>query len=432
MALDLTPIRESRDFRLLSIGEICSGLGSQAALVAFPIQIFGLTHSPAWVGLTGAFELGPMIVVSLLGGAFADRHDRRLMMAVAQVGMALVCATLVVVSVAGSPPVLLILALAGLLAGCSALDSVCRGAMVPAILGPELMRQGIAFNYGAGQATAIIGPSLGGLLSGLAGVSWIYGIDGATSVVMLCFALAMSPQRPAGVAQEEHPPVATAIVEGLRFVGSTQAIAGAFLADMCAMTFAMPRALFVVLSTTVYHAGAGGTGALYSAISVGGTLAVLTSGWVTRARRLGRITLICVALWATAILGLGLVRSIVPAVALLAAAGWVDGISAVCRSTVTQTLTPDRLRGRMSAVYSLQVTSGPRFGDIQSGLVAGAIGALNAVVVGAGACLLGVFGTLVAFPALERYDAERAVAAIAAGAEGDAADTGSEPEVLRT
>ena len=284
--------------------------------------------------------------------------------------------------------------------------------MVPAILGPELMREGIAFNYGAGQVTSIIGPSLGGFVSALAGVSWIYAIDGIAALVMLCFALAMSPQRPVGV--HEHPPVRVAIMEGLRFVGSKQAIAGAFVADMCAMTFAMPRALFVVLSTTVYHAGAAGTGALYSAISVGGTLAVLTSGWVTRARRLGRITLICIALWALAILGLGLVRSIVPAVALLAAAGWVDTISAVCRSTVTQTLTPDRLRGRTSAVYSLVVTSGPRFGDIQSGLTASAIGALNAVVAGAGACLVGVVGTLFAFPALERYDAEQAVAAIAA------------------
>jgi len=415
VALDVTPIRESRDFRLLAIGEICSGLGSQAALVALPYQIYALTHSPTLVGLTGAFELGPMIVVSLLGGALADRRDRRLMLAVAQVGIVIVAAALVAVSLAGRPPVLVLLVLAGLLAGCTALDAVCRGAMVPAILGPALMRAGIAFNYGAGQATAIVGPALGGLLIELAGVSWVYAIDGAACLAMLFFALAMSPQRPVGV--REHAPVRAAIIEGLRFVGSTQAIAGAFVADLCAMTFAMPRALFVVLSLTVYHAGATGAGALYAAISVGGTLAVLTSGWVTRARRLGRITLICIALWAMAILGVGLVRSIVPAVLLLAAAGWVDGTSAVCRSTITQTLTPDRLRGRMSAVYSLVVTSGPRFGDIQSGLVAGAIGALNAVVAGGGACLVGLVATMFAFPKLERYDADRAVAAMRAADE---------------
>ena len=77
VALDVTPIRESRDFRLLTGGLICSSLGTQAALVALPYQIYVLSHSAALVGLLGAFELGPMIVVSLLGGAMADRHDRR-------------------------------------------------------------------------------------------------------------------------------------------------------------------------------------------------------------------------------------------------------------------------------------------------------------------------------------------------------------------
>ena len=125
VALDVTPIRESRDFRLLTGGVICSSLGTQAALVALPYQIYVLSHSAALVGLLGAFELGPMIVVSLLGGALADRHDRRLMLAVAQVG--------VIVGVRGAggdlasrgePPVLLLLILGGLLAGCTALDGV--------------------------------------------------------------------------------------------------------------------------------------------------------------------------------------------------------------------------------------------------------------------------------------------------------------------
>jgi hypothetical protein len=178
------------------------------------------------------------------------------------------------------------------------------------------------------------------------------------------------------------------------------------------MMFGMPRALFAVLSLTVYHAGAGGTGALYAAIAAGGTLAVLSSGWVVHARRLGRITIVCVTFWGVAILGAGLVRSIGPAVLLLGFAGWADGFSAVCRSTISQTLTPDHLRGRTSAVFSLVVTSGPRLGDIESGLVAGLVGALNSVLVGGIGCLVGVGATLLAFPELDRYDAERAVAAM--------------------
>jgi hypothetical protein len=206
-------------------------------------------------------------------------------------------------------------------------------------------------------------------------------------------------------------------MEGLRFVVSDKALAGSYVIDIGAMMFGMPRALFAVLSLSVYHAGAEGTGALYAAIAAGGTVAVLTSGWVVRARRLGRITIGCVSLWGLAIVGAGLVRSIAAAALLLAFAGWADGISAVCRSTISQTLTPDRLRGRMSSVFSLVVTSGPRLGDIESGLVAGLVGALNSVLIGGIGCLVGVGATMLAFPELERYDADRALASMRAADE---------------
>jgi MFS family permease len=180
------------------------------------------------------------------------------------------------------------------------------------------------------------------------------------------------------------------------------------------MTFGMPRALFAVLALTVYHAGAGGTGLLYAAIAVGGTVSVLTSGWVVGVRRLGRMVLICVVLWGVAILGAGLVRSIWPAAILLALAGWADGISAVGRSTISQTLTPEHMRGRMSSVFSLVVAGGPRLGDVESGLVAGLAGALNSVLIGGGACILGVGAVMAAYPELAAYDADVAMAQMAA------------------
>jgi hypothetical protein len=170
------------------------------------------------------------------------------------------------------------------------------------------------------------------------------------------------------------------------------------------MTFGMPRALFAVLSVTLYHAGAGGTGLLYAAISAGGALAVLSSGWVGHARRLGRIVIAMVMLWGAAVAGVGFVRSIGPAIALLALAGYADSVSAFCRSTINQTVTPDSLRGRMSAVYSLVVTSGPRLGDIESGLVAGLSSAAISVLSGGLACIAGVGAVVLAFPALAAYD----------------------------
>jgi MFS family permease len=407
LALDLTPARRSRPFRWLAIGQVVTSLGAQAAMVALPYQIYVLSHSATLVGLLGAFELGPMIVVSLVGGALADRRDRRPILVVAQTVVMAVTAILFALSLVGTPPVLAILVLGGLLAGAIALAGAIRSAVVPTLLGPELLRSGLTLNYGLNEAAGIVGPGLGGLLIGIVGVQWIYAIDAFSGIGMIAAAIAIGPQPPIGAGQ--RLPVLRAIGEGLRFVVRSRAIAGSFAIDINAMTFGMPRALFAVLSLSVYHAGAGGTGLLYTALAVGGTLAVLVSGWVQEVSRLGRVVIGCVLLWGLSILCAGLVSSIWLAAALLALAGWADGISAVCRTQITQTLTPDRLRGRTSAVYSLVVTSGPRLGDIESGLVAGIVGALDSVIIGGAACVVCVGAIVALFPDLAAYDADCAM-----------------------
>jgi hypothetical protein len=407
VAIDVTPVRESREFRLIALGQIVSALGTGAAMVALPYQIFVISHSATLVGLLGAFELGPMIIVSLIGGAIADRRDRRSVLLIAQVGIMAVTALLFVLALMGHPPVAVVLLLGGVLAGCSSLDALARGAILPGLLGPELMRPGLAFNYGMMQAAGIVGPGLGGLVIAFGGVKSVYLLDAVSCLGMVWAALAIGPQPPVGV--EQHPPVRKSIAEGLRFVVSNKALAGSFVIDINAMMFGMPRALFAVLSLTVYHAGAGGTGLLYAAIAVGGTLSVLTSGWVQNYNRLGRFVIAAVLFWGLAIIGAGLVRSIVPAAVLLGAAGWADGISAVCRSTISQSVTPDRLRGRMGAVFNLVVAGGPRLGDMESGFVAGAAGALNSVLIGGIACVVGVGATMLAFPELASYEADTAM-----------------------
>lgn len=405
IAVDVTPVRESRDFRLIVSGYAGSGLGTQAVMVALPYQIYVLTHSATLVGLLGLFELGPMVVVSLVGGAIADRRDRRPVLALAQVGVMVVSAALFALTVAvNRPPVLAILALGGILAGCTALDSLSRGAIVPNVLGRERLRAGLAFNYGVGQATGVVGPGVGGILIALLGVRWIYLADAFSCIGILYAALAIAPQPP--LSADGHPPVRQAIAEGLRFVTGNRALAGSFVIDVNAMLFGMPRALFAVLALSIYHAGAGGTGLLYTAIAVGGTVSVLTCGWVQHVNRLGRVTIAMVLMWGAAIGGAGLVRTIAAAAVLLAFAGWADGISAVCRSTISQTITPDALRGRMSSVFGLVVTGGPRLGDIESGLVAGLAGPLNAVLIGGVGCILGVGATVLAFPQLAAYEAD--------------------------
>jgi MFS family permease len=174
------------------------------------------------------------------------------------------------------------------------------------------------------------------------------------------------------------------------------------------MTFGMPRALFPVLSLTVYHAGASGTGALFSAVAAGATVAALTTGWLEHARWLGRIVLGSVAIWGLAIAAAGFMTTLVPALILFAVAGAADSVSAVCRSTISQTLTPDRMRGRMSSVFSLVVTSGPRLGDLESGTIASVATPRFSVVSGGLACVASVAVIAVLLPELAAYDGNAA------------------------
>jgi MFS family permease len=418
VAVDLTAVRESRDLRLLLVGQGISSVGTQAALVAVPFQIYVLSHSAALIGLLGVVELGPLVAASLLGGAIADRIDRRRLLLAGQAAVVLLAAALAVATLLGRPPVVLVLLLAGALAGGGAVVNVARAAMVAPLAGPERLRSALSLGFGLTQVSSVAGPAVGGVLIGWLGVGATYCVDAAAFVVALATAASLRPMPPEPT-EGPPAPVARSIAEGMRFVRGNRALLGSFVIDLCAMTFGMPRALFAVLSLTVYHAGAAGTGLLYAAVSAGATVAALTTGWIEHARWLGRIVIGAVIVWGLAIALAGVVPSLLAAAGLLALAGAADSVSAVCRTIINQTVTPEPLRGRMSAAYMLVVTSGPRLGDLESGLAASLVSAPFAVVSGGLACVAAVAAVVVAFPQLARYDGHRPPAALVA--EGAAA-----------
>jgi MFS family permease len=406
VTVDLAVLRENPQLRLLIGGEMFSAVGSQAALVAVPYQVYVLTHSAALVGVLGIVELGPLITGALLGGVAADRYDRRRVLRSAQLGVALAAGGLATGALLGRPPVALVFLLAAILAGAASVESVARAAAVPAVAGPERLRAALSLNFGLYQVASIVGPAVGGLLIAAFGVGAAYAIDTAGFVIAFGLTAMLRPLPPAPSATE-HPPVLRSIAEGLGFVRRSRALLGSFAIDLAAMTFGMPRALFAVLALTVFDAGAAGTGALYASVSAGATIAALTTGWLEHARRLGRITVAAVIIWGAAIAAAGLVPSIVPACALLALAGAADSVSAICRATINQTITPEELRGRMSSVYMLVVTSGPRLGDLESGLAASVMSAGTAVFTGGLACIAAAGLVVLAFPQLAAYDGRR-------------------------
>jgi MFS family permease len=405
VAVDTTAVGESPDLRRLILGNFVTGLGTQAALVALPYQLYVETKSALLVGLLGAVELGPLILMTLVGGAIADRMDRRRLLLLDQIALVVLGAGLAAGALIGHPPLALLYVLGALLAGFSAIENIARSAIIPNLVRPALLRSALALNFGLYQLTMVIGPGLGGLLIAALGVGAAYTADAVSCLAMVAAVVAMAPQPPQVVPRRES--VRRSVGEGLRFVRGEPALLGSFAIDLMAMTFGMPRALFAVLSLSVYHAGAAGTGVLYAAVSVGATVAALTTGWLERARWLGRIVIVAVLVWGVAIAATGLTTDLWVAAALLAVAGAADSISAVCRATINQSVTPDALRGRMSSVFSLVVTSGPRLGDVEAGAVAALAGPRVSVGGGGLACVAGVGLIVLAFPALAAYDGDR-------------------------
>src|SRR5579875_3663822 len=209
---DLSPLRESRDLRVVVLGSFVSGLGSQATLVALPYQLYVQSHSALLVGLLGAVELAPLMGSALLGGAVADRMDRRRLLLLNQIGLVAAAAGLAVAAFAGRPPVVVLYVLGAVLAGFTSLQNVTASAMLPNLVAPERLRSALALDFGLYGLTMVVGPGLGGLIIGGLGLPWAYTADAVSCVAVVAAMAAVAPQPPAPVG--EHAPILRAIADG--------------------------------------------------------------------------------------------------------------------------------------------------------------------------------------------------------------------------
>jgi len=413
LAVDVTPLRTSRDFRLLWFGELVSETGSQMALVAVYVQVFALTGSAAAVGLVGLAQLVPLALAALLGGPAIDVHDRRRLLLLAQVAQAMASAVLLFGALLDRPPLVLVYAGAALVAGAGGFSLSIRSAMTPNLVGPERLSAALALNQALFHTTLIVGPAIGGILIARVGLGWAYGIDLVSFTATIVASLLMRPQVPVPSTETPRDGSGPAwsrgwaqTTAGFRYLRGRPVLQSIFGVDLVAMIFGMPRALFPVLAVVEFDGGAEIVGVLFSAVSVGALVGALSSGWVHGIRHQGQAVLWSVALWGAAIVGFGLARGRLSiALACLAVAGAADVVSAVFRGTILQTNVPDSLRGRMSAINILVVTGGPRIGDVEAGLVASLTSPVVSVVTGGALCLVGVVVLALAVPEFVRYRA---------------------------
>lgn len=398
LLIDVGPLRRSRDLRALFAGQVVSVLGTQMTTVAVPYQVYKLTGSSLDVGLVSLATLGPLLAGSLIGGPVADAIDRRRLLIIVSVAMAAVSAGLAV-NASSRPALWPLFACPAVAGGLGTMQDSALGAVIPNLVRRPEIPAASAMFQAIFQLGLIVGPALSGLLLASAGIRFVYWTDAATFAAGMLAALVIGPQPPASGGQR---PGLRSLLEGVRFVRGRQAIQGAFLIDLGATVFGLPRALFPALAATVFGGGAATLGLLYAAPGAGALVGALTTGWAGRIQRQARAVTVAVIVWGLAITGFGLTTWLPAALVLLVVAGGADVISAVFRSAIIQLSVPDALRGRLTGLQIAVVTGGPRMGDVEAGAVAAAFGDTTSVVSGGLACVASALLLLALLPGFRR------------------------------
>jgi len=400
--VDFTPLRRHRDFRLLFIGRLVSFFGSMITVVAFPYQVYQLTHSVLLVGVLGVLEFAAILLFAMLGGALADASDRRSMVLLTEVG--LMASSLILAGNAAlpNPQVWILFAITVVWGGLDAVQRPSLDAMLPRLVDHDELAAAAALNSMRGTLGQILGPALGGVLLATIGLPLTYMVDVATFVVGLACLWLMRAVPPPVSAER---PSLRRVVEGLRYAKSRPELIGTYAVDIIAMFFGMPMALFPAIAQ-----GLGGPsvlGMLYAAPAVGSFLFSATSGWTNRVHRHGMGVIVAAIVWGLAIIGFGLAPGLVAALVFLALAGAADMMSGVFRSVIWNQTIPDSLRGRLASIEMLSYTSGPALGNFEAGLVASLVNIRFSIISGGVLCVVGCVLCALALPAFRNYDSRR-------------------------
>lgn len=389
LRVDVTPLRESRDFRLLFAAGTVFYLGGMITYVALPFQLYQLTGSNFAVGALGIVELVPLVVFGLYGGALADHVDRRRLLMTTGASQAVLTALLGLNATLDEPRVWLIYVLGACLAVFQALQRPSKEALEPRTVTHDQIMTANALSSLGMQVGVLVGPAVGGLVLAAYGAVWCYAVD----VVALAMAtLLFAALRPYPVQDRSNPPSLRGIQEGLVYAFRRRDLLGTYVVDMVAMFMAMPTVLFPALAADVFERP-DLLGLLYSAETVGSLLATVSSGWTKHVHHHGRAVVVAAAAWGAAIALAGLMPSIWLLLVFLMLAGAADMISAVFRSTVWNQTIPDTMRGRLAGIEMLSYSVGPLGGQARAGLVADAWTVRGSIVSGGVLCVAGVVGT---------------------------------------
>ena len=413
---DTRPLRYD-NYRRLWLANIVTVLGAQMTVVAIPAQIFHITGSSGYVGLSGVFGLVPLIVFGLWGGSLADVVDRRKLLIVSTAGLIVTSALLAVLAIIRIDNVWLLLSVFALQQAFFGLNQPARGALLPTIVPLALLPAANSLNMTVATLGAVAGPVIGGALIPVFGYQMLYILD-ALFLATTLYAVVKLPALIPGK-QPDTRSGFKGVVDGFRYLGTNTVVMVSLLVDVIAMVFGMPRALFPQIATETFGGPPEGGivfSLLFASLAAGSALAGIFSGWVSKVERQGLAVIVAILVWgaAMAIFGFSLefasgfwTAALIVALFGLALGGGADIISAAFRSTMLQEAASDDMRGRMQGVFIVVVAGGPRIADIVHGYAAEATNTTIASAGGGIAVIVLVLICAAVFPAFRRYSVDR-------------------------
>lgn len=398
MLLDFSPLRVSRDYRLLFIGQLVSFFGSMMTFIVVPWQMYQITESSAMVGYIYLAEFVPMVVLAFVGGAMADFLDKRKMLRLTEIGQTVVTAILLLNSLLEQPRIWVLFVAVAMHAGFAAIQRPAFESFIQKVIPPEMMSAVMALNSIRFSIGMIVGPAVAGIIATQLSASVAYTIDLFTFAASLIAVFMLNFVPPPENAER---PSFAAIKRAWKYAFSRQELVGTYFIDIAAMFFAFPQALYPALAG-IY--GDKYVGFFPAAIAAGALIASATSGWTKNINRHGVMVIGAAVLWGVAIFFFGLVDSLIPALLLLATAGFFDMISGIFRGAIWNQTIPNFLRGRLASIEMMSYLTGPMLGSAKMGIVAEKFGVKTALVSGGVLCVVAVLGSAMFLPRFRSYD----------------------------
>jgi MFS family permease len=376
---NVPPVLRHRDFNLYWLGVVLSQVGTRGAVAANLYQVYQLTGSTLLVGGVGAAQAVALLVLSPLGGVYADRLDRRRLLQVTQGVAMLVALGLALLTATGQARAWHVFVAVLLTTAAATFDQPARQALIPAMVPREELAEAIALLNPSRELAILVGPAMAGLLIAAAGPEAMYFVDaGSYALLVVLLALLRIPR----LAPPERRSVLESLRDGARYVRGRPLIWQLMVLDLSATVFGAYRVLLPVFALDVLEVGPQGYGILSSAPSAGALLGSVLVFRLVRSRRSGRILLaatiaygLCCVLFAHAgVFWLALAAAL--------ALGLADALATTIRHAAVQLETPDELRGRVQGFYQMSSRGGPAIGDVNVGWLASILGPVTALTLG--------------------------------------------------